>query len=88
MPPAQSAGGPKVVLMPRFDPCSASKSYMYFGAASAGPRMGPGPKWSTNAPVLSSISTMPPGWVLSVVAPIIVTIARPLPIGMTPCGTT
>ncbi len=39
-------------------------------------------------PVLSSITTTPPGCVLSVAAPIIVTNARPVDIAMTPCGTT
>jgi hypothetical protein len=88
MPTAHFAGEPNVVEMPRFASGSDSKSYMYFGAAWSGARSGPGPKCPTNAPVLSSISTMPPGSVVSVAAPIIVTRARPREAVMTPCGTT
>ena len=43
-PPPHSAGGPNVVLMPRFASGGIAKSYMYFGSRPPGSRVGPGPK--------------------------------------------
>jgi hypothetical protein len=72
--------------MPRLAVANESKSYMYLGPRSSGSRTGPGPKSPSNAPVRSSISTMPPGCVVSVAAPIMVMMARPRRVAMTLCG--